>query len=213
MNPYNYIIAQNLLESQPLFDTQQHQRSIYDIHLGDLTEQQIPQISQRQREPEEQQFMNARTTVRPEPPANYQYIPQHEYVPEHQRIDRQLINRYRQQERHGYRREPLLTEFLHYHRRPYHHHERRQRPQQRQQGLDNNEIRSLTEIQYKSQNEWDEESRKCPICLGNYEECERVRFLPCLHRFHSKCIDKWLPTNSNCPLCKKNIRSLVMQYI
>ncbi len=42
----------------------------------------------------------------------------------------------------------------------------------------------------------------CSICLAPYELGESVRTIPCLHRFHSKCIDSWLKQKSLCPVCK-----------
>ncbi len=32
----------------------------------------------------------------------------------------------------------------------------------------------------------------CDICLNEYKSNDELRTIPCLHRFHSKCIDKWL---------------------
>jgi hypothetical protein len=52
-----------------------------------------------------------------------------------------------------------------------------------------------------------DESRKCMICIMDYEPGEQVRTMPCLHFFHKDCIDKWLLTRSNtCPVCKFDIR-------
>jgi len=42
----------------------------------------------------------------------------------------------------------------------------------------------------------------CAICLGEYEEHEIIRYLPCSHHFHGECIDQWLRINKSCPLCK-----------
>ena len=36
------------------------------------------------------------------------------------------------------------------------------------------------------------ESKRCVVCLMDFEEKQSVRVLPCLHEYHSKCIDKWL---------------------
>ena len=41
----------------------------------------------------------------------------------------------------------------------------------------------------------------CGICLDGYQVGQIVKYLPCNHRFHADCIDKWLRNSSvNCPL-------------
>jgi hypothetical protein len=43
----------------------------------------------------------------------------------------------------------------------------------------------------------------CSICLDEYVQGERLRYLPCHHTFHAPCIHKWLTERSaTCPLCK-----------
>lgn len=32
----------------------------------------------------------------------------------------------------------------------------------------------------------------CDICLNEYKTHDKIRTIPCLHRFHTRCIDKWL---------------------
>jgi len=45
----------------------------------------------------------------------------------------------------------------------------------------------------------------CRICLGEYEEHERLRTLPCFHSYHATCIDRWLQSTSKCPVCQQDI--------
>lgn len=46
----------------------------------------------------------------------------------------------------------------------------------------------------------------CAICLGEFTENEELRILPeCAHPFHVACIDMWLYTHPNCPLCRADI--------
>ncbi|KAE8706020.1 RING-H2 finger protein ATL57 [Hibiscus syriacus] len=48
----------------------------------------------------------------------------------------------------------------------------------------------------------------CAICLGDFKEGEQIRVLPeCLHFFHVGCIDKWLNSHLNCPLCRADTSS------
>ncbi|XP_017795984.1 PREDICTED: uncharacterized protein LOC108577352 [Habropoda laboriosa] len=48
---------------------------------------------------------------------------------------------------------------------------------------------------------------KCTICLSEFEDCETVRRLPCMHLFHIDCVDQWLCTNKRCPICRVDIES------
>lgn len=43
----------------------------------------------------------------------------------------------------------------------------------------------------------------CAVCLSEFEEDEELRTLPeCMHSFHIQCIDMWLYSHSNCPMCR-----------
>lgn len=46
----------------------------------------------------------------------------------------------------------------------------------------------------------------CAVCLSNYTNDEELRVLPCGHRFHCDCVDRWLTQQSRtCPLCSKRV--------
>jgi len=46
------------------------------------------------------------------------------------------------------------------------------------------------------------EKFNCMICLSEYELDEEIKTLPCLHFFHSECLNEWLTRSRNCPVCK-----------
>lgn len=47
-----------------------------------------------------------------------------------------------------------------------------------------------------------EEGADCSICLEAYEVGGEAREMPCKHRFHSGCIEKWLGIHGSCPICR-----------
>ena len=49
------------------------------------------------------------------------------------------------------------------------------------------------------------DNNSCCICLEDYAPNDRVRVLPCLHRFHSSCIGSWTCKRNTCPLCNDTI--------
>lgn len=49
-------------------------------------------------------------------------------------------------------------------------------------------------------------SFNCTICLLEFKENDSVRTLPiCSHAFHVECVDTWLRSHANCPLCRASI--------
>ncbi|CAK7356122.1 unnamed protein product [Dovyalis caffra] len=72
-------------------------------------------------------------------------------------------------------------------------------------GLDEALIRSITVCKYKK-GDGLIEGTDCSVCLSEFQEDESIRLLPkCSHAFHLPCIDTWLRSHSNCPLCRANI--------
>ncbi|KAK9116713.1 hypothetical protein Sjap_015660 [Stephania japonica] len=43
---------------------------------------------------------------------------------------------------------------------------------------------------------------ECSICLDGWEIGGEAREMPCKHRFHSNCIEKWLGIHGSCPVCR-----------
>jgi hypothetical protein len=43
---------------------------------------------------------------------------------------------------------------------------------------------------------------KCVICMGELKE-EPAYALSCAHVFHASCLNRWLPQNNTCPICKR----------
>ncbi|KAJ9172379.1 hypothetical protein P3X46_015624 [Hevea brasiliensis] len=52
-----------------------------------------------------------------------------------------------------------------------------------------------------------EDELTCSICLEQVNRGELVRSLPCLHQFHTNCIDPWLRQQGTCPVCKFQVGS------
>ncbi|KAG2389685.1 hypothetical protein LR48_Vigan07g198000 [Vigna angularis] len=74
-------------------------------------------------------------------------------------------------------------------------------------GLQQSVINSITVCKYKS-NEGLVEGTECSVCLNEFQEEETLRLLPkCNHAFHIPCIDTWLRSHTNCPLCRAGILS------
>ena len=72
-------------------------------------------------------------------------------------------------------------------------------------GLQPSVISSIRVCKYKS-GDGLVEGTECSVCLGEFEEDESLRLLPkCSHAFHIPCIDTWLRSHTNCPMCRAPI--------
>lgn len=47
--------------------------------------------------------------------------------------------------------------------------------------------------------------KECQVCLSGYAHGDTFKTLPCLHFYHADCIDPWLETNTNCPVCQTRV--------
>ncbi|KAL3622342.1 hypothetical protein CASFOL_033753 [Castilleja foliolosa] len=72
-------------------------------------------------------------------------------------------------------------------------------------GLDESLIEKITVCKYRK-GDGLIEGTDCAVCLSEFQENESLRLLPkCSHAFHLPCIDTWLKSHSNCPLCRANV--------
>lgn len=72
-------------------------------------------------------------------------------------------------------------------------------------GLQSSVISSIAICKYK-RGDGLVEGTECSVCLNEFQEDETLRLLPkCNHAFHIPCIDTWLRSHTNCPLCRAGI--------
>jgi len=45
----------------------------------------------------------------------------------------------------------------------------------------------------------------CAICLEECSSSLQQQILPCMHKFHRDCIDRWMQTQTTCPECRTPI--------
>ncbi|VAH36372.1 unnamed protein product [Triticum turgidum subsp. durum] len=79
-------------------------------------------------------------------------------------------------------------------------------------GLDEALINKITVCKYRRGDGPALHTTDCSVCLGEFHDGESLRLLPkCSHAFHQQCIDTWLKSHSNCPLCRSNITFVAVE--
>lgn len=77
-------------------------------------------------------------------------------------------------------------------------------------GLEESTIQAIPTLRFR-RGEQQNSFHECAVCLNEFQEEERIRMLPnCFHVFHIDCIDTWLQTHENCPLCRAHITSTIL---
>ena len=46
---------------------------------------------------------------------------------------------------------------------------------------------------------------QCGICMDSFQDGEQLKKLSCLHLYHKDCLNQWIQTKKDCPLCGKFI--------
>ncbi|TYJ97408.1 RING-H2 finger protein ATL66-like [Cucumis melo var. makuwa] len=62
---------------------------------------------------------------------------------------------------------------------------------------------SYREAKRSENDDDDDDDYECVICLNKFEDAQKCRWMKkCGHIFHRSCIDRWLKTERECPLCR-----------
>ncbi|XP_076937989.1 RING-H2 finger protein ATL16-like [Bidens hawaiensis] len=73
-------------------------------------------------------------------------------------------------------------------------------------GLDESLIQQIPVCRYNNRDGDYKRLHKCVVCLNEFQDSDTLRVLPsCDHGFHLHCIDIWLRSNPNCPICRLSI--------
>ncbi|XP_068314460.1 receptor homology region, transmembrane domain- and RING domain-containing protein 2-like isoform X2 [Pyrus communis] len=89
---------------------------------------------------------------------------------------------------------------------------RRERPQasrvQEFHGMSKRLVKAMPSLKFTTVLEDNCTSSTCAICLEDYNFGEKLRILPCRHKFHALCVDSWLTSwRTFCPVCKRDARA------
>ncbi|XP_030528558.1 receptor homology region, transmembrane domain- and RING domain-containing protein 2-like [Rhodamnia argentea] len=92
------------------------------------------------------------------------------------------------------------------------HHIRRERPRAPRvrefHGMSSCLVKAMPSLIFTAAVEDNCTSRTCAICLEDYNVGEKLRILPCRHKFHALCVDSWLTSwRTFCPVCKRDART------
>ncbi|GAB4844812.1 Receptor y region, transmembrane domain- and RING domain-containing protein 2 [Ancistrocladus abbreviatus] len=88
---------------------------------------------------------------------------------------------------------------------------RRERPEARVHelhGMSGRLVKAMPSLIFTAVLEDNCTASTCAICLEDYRVGDKLRVLPCRHKFHALCVDSWLTTwRTFCPVCKRDART------
>ncbi|KAL5742802.1 hypothetical protein ACOSP7_029534 [Xanthoceras sorbifolium] len=65
---------------------------------------------------------------------------------------------------------------------------------------------AVSGVKYQKESHVKDIGSECPVCLSVFSDGEQVKQLSaCKHSFHAACIDMWLNSHSNCPICRATV--------
>nr|GMC61962.1 E3 ubiquitin ligase BIG BROTHER-like [Ipomoea batatas]GME20378.1 E3 ubiquitin ligase BIG BROTHER-like [Ipomoea batatas] len=74
-------------------------------------------------------------------------------------------------------------------------------------GLSDDVISQLPTFKYKIGFFSKKQKDECVICYVEYTYGDGLMTLPCAHKYHTKCITRWLKESKNCPLCYEEVQA------
>jgi hypothetical protein len=54
---------------------------------------------------------------------------------------------------------------------------------------------------------FDHINENCTICISRFHLNEKITEMECTHIFHTSCISEWVKYKSDCPVCRKSIKT------
>ncbi|GLJ38740.1 hypothetical protein SUGI_0789830 [Cryptomeria japonica] len=78
-------------------------------------------------------------------------------------------------------------------------------------GMSRRQVKALPSLIFTSVTDDNCTSETCAVCLEDYNSGEKLRVLPCRHKFHALCIDSWLTRwRTFCPVCKRDAKHVTV---
>ncbi|VVA94986.1 unnamed protein product [Arabis nemorensis] len=75
-------------------------------------------------------------------------------------------------------------------------------------GMSRRLVKAMPSLIFTSVHEDNSTAFTCAICLEDYNVGDKIRLLPCCHKFHTVCVDSWLTSwRTFCPVCKRDART------